>query len=271
MYKNKKNGIAGTIITILILIVLVFITNIKVNNFSKIENVFNKIVMPFQDGLIHLKNKIAKNNGFFENIDNLKKENEELKKQNSELKSQLDEMQIIKAENGVLREYANLAEEYSEHETVAAYIINKDISNFSDNFIINVGTKNGVNANMAVIGPDGLIGYVISSSSNTSKVQPIINAASSVSGVMMASRENVIVKGQVASNRELKVTCLQANTQLLVGDIVETSGLGGIYPKGIKIGTIKEVVETKNVTQRYAILETATDFNNLEYVLVIKK
>ena len=49
------------------------------------------------------------------------------------------------------------------------------------------------------------------------------------------------------------------------------SGDRGIYPKGIKIGTIKEVIETKNVTQRYAILETATDFNNLEYVLVIKK
>ena len=84
MYKNKKSGIAGTIITILILIVLVFITNIKVNNFSNIENVFNKIVMPFQNGLIHLKNKIAKNNGFFENIDNLKKEIEGNGEKNTE-------------------------------------------------------------------------------------------------------------------------------------------------------------------------------------------
>ncbi len=53
------------------------------------------------------------------------------------------------------------------------------------------------------------------------------------------------------------------------GDTVETSGIGGIYPKGIHIGTIKKVVNTKNITDRYAIIETAVDFSKLETVLVI--
>ena len=72
------------------------------------------------------------------------------------------------------------------------------------------------------------------------------------------------------SDKELKVYTLQAEDELVIGDTVETSGLGGIYPKGITIGTIKEIIETKNVTERYAILETKVDFKNLEYVLVIK-
>ena len=270
MYKNKKNGIIGIVVIIVILIILVITTNGNVNKFSNIENVFNKIVTPLQNGLIHLKNKFANNDSFFKNIDTLKSENEELKKQNEELQKQLDELQLIKSENEILREYANLAEKYSEHTTVGAYIINKNTSNLSDVFVINVGTDQGVTANMAVIAEEGLVGYVISATSNTAKVQPIIDAASSVSGLTSSSRTNVIVSGQVDSDKELKVSTLQVEDELVFGDTIETSGLGGIYPKGIKIGTIKEIIETKNVTEKYAILETEVDFKNLEYVLVIK-
>lgn len=270
MYKNKKNGLVGIIVIVGILIILVITTNGNVNKFSKVENIFNKIVTPFQNGLVYLKNKIAKNDSFFENIDALKLENEELKKQNEELKNQLNGLQLIKSENEILREYVNLAEKYSEYTTVGAYIINKNISNLSDVFIINVGTDQGVTANMAVIGEEGLVGYVISATNSTAKVQPIIDAASSVSGLTSSSRTNVVVRGQVDPNKELKVYTLQAEDELVIGDTVETSGLGGIYPKGITIGTIKEIIETKNVAERYAILETKVNFKNLEYVLVIK-
>ena len=270
MYKSKKNGFIGTVVIIGILIILVITTNNNVNKFSKIENVFNKIITPIQNGLVHLKNKFANNDSFFENIDNLKIENDNLKKQNEELQKQLDEMQLIKSENEILREYANLSEGYSEYETVGAYIINKNTSNFSDVFVINVGTQQGVTDNMAVIAEEGLVGYVISATNNTAKVQPIIDAASSVSGLTSSAKTNVIVSGQVDSDNELKVSTLQVEDEIIIGDVIETSGLGGIYPKGITIGTIKEIIETKNVTERYAILETKVEFKNLEYVLVIK-
>lgn len=270
MYKNKKNGLVGIIVIIGILIILVITTNGNINKFSGPENIFNKIVTPFQNGLVYLKNKIANNGSFFENIDSLKTENENLKKQNEELQTKLNELQLIKSENEILREYVNLAEKYAEYSTVGAYIINKNTSNLSDVFIINVGTEQGVTANMAVIGEEGLVGYVLSATNNTAKVQPIIDAASSVSGLSNSSRTNVIVSGQVDSDKELKVYTLQAEDELVIGDTIETSGLGGIYPKGITIGTIKEIIETKNVTEKYAILETKVDFKNLEYVLVIK-
>ena len=64
---------------------------------------------------------------------------------------------------------------------------------------------------------------------------------------------------------------IPTDADLVLEDTIETSGLGGIYPKGIQIGKIKEIIESKNVTDRYAIVETSVDFSKLETVLVIIK
>lgn len=62
---------------------------------------------------------------------------------------------------------------------------------------------------------------------------------------------------------------IPTDADLVIGDAIETSGMGGIYPKGILIGEITEIISTKNITQRYAIVETSVDFSKLETVLVI--
>ena len=64
---------------------------------------------------------------------------------------------------------------------------------------------------------------------------------------------------------------IPTDADLVLEDTIETSGLGGIYPKGIQIGKIKEIIESKNITDRYAIVETSVDFTKLETVLVITK
>ena len=97
--QKKHSGAIGIIITIVLLTVLVIITNIDTSNFSFLEGIAQKLVMPVQNGLTYLKNKIAGNNTFFEDINNLKTENESLKKQNEELNKSLSELGIIKAEN----------------------------------------------------------------------------------------------------------------------------------------------------------------------------
>lgn len=195
MYKNKKTGIIGIIIAIIVLIALVLLTNIKLGSLTGVENVFSKIVMPVQNGLIYLKNKIAGNNAFFEDINNLKIENEKLKDENKQLEESLRELEIIKAENATLRSYNNMSEKYAEYKTVPAYIINKDISNLSDTMVINVGSDDGVKENMPVITTEGLVGYIISTTNNTSKVKPIIDPSTSVSASLSTSRDGVIVKG----------------------------------------------------------------------------
>lgn len=195
MYKNKKTGIIGITITIIVLIVLVLLTNIKLGSITGIQNAFSKLVMPVQNGLTYLKNKISGNNAFFEDINNLKTENENLRKENEELEEKLRELEIIKAENATLRSYNNMSEKYADYTTVPAYIINKDISNLSDTMVINVGSNDGIKENMPVITTEGLVGYIISTTDKTSKVKPLIDPSTSVSSAMSTTRDGVIVKG----------------------------------------------------------------------------
>lgn len=267
MNKNKKTSVIGIIITVIILILLVVITN---NNSIYIEGIANKIVMPIQNGFTYLKNKVTGNSGFFGDINNLKAENEQLKETNKQLEEQLRELEIVRAENEMLKEYANLTEKYSEYSTIPAYIINRNISNFSDNIVINVGRNDGVETNMCVISEKGLVGYVISTTDTTSKVQTIVDTSTNVSASITTTRDSIICNGILDSSTTIKATYIPIDATLAIGDNVETSGMGGIYPRGITIGKIKEIVNTKNIADRYAIIETAVDFSKIETVLVIK-
>lgn len=268
---KKKTGIVGIMITIIILIVLVFISNMNLENLSYIENAVSAVVMPIQNGLTYLKNKITGNHTFFEDINKLQQENEELKNKNAELEKSLREFEIVKNENTTLKEYLNLSEQYGNYQTKAAYIINKDYSNYSNIFIINVGQKDGIKPNMTVISEKGLVGYIISTTDHTSKVQTIIDTASTVSATISSSKDNLICKGTLEESGSLRATYVPTTATLVQGDKIETSGMGGIYPKGIHIGTIKKVVSTKNISDRYAIIEPAVNFDKVDTVLVITK
>ena len=101
-------------------------------------------------------------------------------------------------------------------------------------------------------------------------VQVIVDASSSVSAMITTSSESIICKGSIDSTSELRATYIDTSSEILVGDTVVTSGIGGIYPKGITIGTVSNVVNTNNLTDRYAVVETAVDFSKLYTVLVIK-
>lgn len=176
---------------------------------------------------------------------------------------------VIKAENKTLREYANLVDEYTKFSTVPAYIIDRDISNYSSIVVINAGTRDGVKENFPVVSSDGVVGHIISATETTAKVQLITDPSSNVSAMASISRDNLIVKGNLESNNLLKATFISADADLILNDDIETSGLGGIYPKGLKIGKLIEVNEAQNITEKYAVIETAVDFSKLETVLVI--
>ena len=268
MYRNKKAGIIGIIITILILILIVIFSNSD-SNLSFFENVASNLVMPIQNGMTYLKNKISGNNTFFTDINNLKQENEELKKKNSELEQSLRELENIKTQNETLKEYLNLTEKYGEYKTIPGYVINKDISNYSKTIVINIGLDDGVEQNITVIGDQGLVGHVISVTDTTAKVQTIIDTASSVSCSMSTTKEAIVCKGTLDDKSLLKAMYIPTDSNIIQGDSIETSGLGGIYPKGIHIGTVKKVTNTQNLTDRYALIETAVDFDKLDTVLVI--
>ena len=269
MYKNKKGGLLGIVITIVVLILIVIFSNREANT-SFFENVANKLVMPIQNGLTYLKNRVSGNSTFFTDISNLKSENQDLKEKNSQLEQSLRELENIKTENETLKEYLGLTEKYWEYKTVPGYVIDKEISNYSKTIIINIGKNDGIEVNMTVIADEGLVGHVVSVTDNTAKVQTIVDTSSSISCLMSTNKDSIICKGTLSSNSELKAMYIPTDANLVQGDSVDTSGLGGIYPKGIHVGSIKKIVSTKNITDRYALVETAVDFDKLNTVLVVK-
>ena len=131
------------------------------------------------------------------------------------------------------------------------------------------GTNNGVGPNMAVISENGLVGYIVSATNTTSKVQTIVDPASSVSSTLSTTRDAIVCKGMLENSNRIKATFIPTEANLVIGDSIETSGMGGIYPKGIHIGNITEIKNTKNTIDRYALVETAVDFSKLETVLVV--
>lgn len=271
MDRSNKSGVIGVIITIIILVLLVIFTNNNKENISTLERVANVVVVPIQNGLTYLKNKINNNDKFFENVNELKKENEELKQKNSELEKNLREFEVMKTENDQLKQQLNLAEKYGQYTTIPGTIISRDISNYSKTLVINVGSDNGIKENMTVIANEGLVGYISETTATTAKIQTIVDSASSTSCLASTSRDIMTCKGTIESESTLKATNLKIDSNVIQGDSVETSGMGGIYTKGIHVGRIKKVESGTNKIDSYAIIEAAVNFEKLETVLVIIK
>ena len=271
MGRNKQNGLLGEIITLVILILLIFLSNIQTSKLSYLESLGSKIINPIQKVFVDVKTKITGNTSYFDTMEQLQTENEELKEKNKRLEENLRELEILKAEKNTLEEYLNLTQKYSNYETIPAYVINRDISNYSGTIILNVGSNDGVAENMTVIADKGLVGHVISVTNTTSKVQVIVDPASTVSATMSTVEESIICKGTLEDKKILRASYIPTGAELIIGDTIQTSGLGGIYAKGILIGTISEIVTTNNSTDRYAVIQTAVDFSKVYSVLVIKK
>lgn len=269
MNRNKQSNILGGIITLIILILLIFLSNVKIDKLSFIESAVNSMVTPIQRVLTDLKNKVQGNSAYFADIETLRQENEKLKNRNSELETELRELESIKADNVILQEYMNLTKKYADYNTIPAYVINKDVSNYSSDLVINVGANDGVKPNMTVIADKGLVGHVISVTDNSAKVQVIVDSASTVSCNISTTEESIICKGTLEDNQILRASYIPTGAELIQGDNVYTSGLGGIYRKGVLIGTIEEIITTSNVTDRYAKIKTAVDFGTVDTVLVI--
>ena len=269
--RSKSSGILGSIVVLVLLILLIFLSNVDNDKLTYLENIGAKVTMPVQKIVADIKNKVQGNSSYFSSIDSLKKENEELKQKNSKLETALRELEVLKAENKNLQEYMNLTEKYSDYQAIPAYVINKDVSNYGSNLVINVGSDDGVEKDMTVIADKGLVGHVISVEKKSAKVQVIIDPASTVSCKISTTEESIICKGTLDNDQILRATYIPTGAELIIGDSIQTSGVGGIYQKGIHIGTIKEIITTNNSTDRYAVVEPAVDFSKVNSVLVIKK
>ena len=266
--KKNKTSLVGTIISIILLILIVILSNI-----GGASNIFREVMsrgfLSIQNGFFAVKNNVFSSQSEKNDIRALKENNTKLNKENIALKEKLREYEVVKSENEKLKDFMNLKNKYSDNQTVPAAIIEKSITNYDKVVIINSGEVDGIRVNMPVISEDGLVGYIIEVNKKTSKVQLITDTASTVSGNISTAESSILLKGQLDKNDTIKASYIPTEATVLQGDEVYTSGIGGIYPKGILIGKIKDVINTKNESDRYANVETSVNFNKLVNVLVI--
>ena len=178
----------------------------------------------------------------------------------------------LKVKNEELRRALDIKDQYSNMDMIGANIIAKDMGNWFDIFTIDRGSKDGISNNYPIVTSNGLVGRVMQTDVFSSKVIAIIDEDSSISARLSRTSDLVIVKG----DRKLKeqglciMNYIPADADISAGDRVETSGVGGIYPKGILIGKVKEVRQRTNELDRYAIIEPVVDFKRLEEVFILK-
>jgi rod shape-determining protein MreC len=131
---------------------------------------------------------------------------------------------------------------------------------------VNKGTNNGVRADMAVLAPAGVVGRVVTPSLRAAKVQLLIDRNAAAGALIERTRAQGIVMG--ASDERLQMEYVSDVFDVLVGDVVVTSGIDGIYPKGFVIGRV-ESVEKSGRAYRRIVVKPAVDFSGLEEVLVV--
>ncbi len=258
---------------IILLFALIGATNQKARNTTVFEAIISNLFTFPQKITTNIKNWAIEDKNKINDIGKLKEENEKLERENKELQTKLLDYEILLSENKIMKQKSQIENSYPDYEVVVANIIFAPANNWEDVYVIDKGSKDGVMPNMTVITQDGLVGYIESTTQSTAKLVSILDAGNSVSSRSTRTRDAVICKGNVSLKAEekMKVIAIPIGVEFVEGDKIETSGMGGIYPKGIAVGEVEEFVVKKNPADNEAIVKTYVDFSKLETVAVIIK
>jgi len=269
LFKNKIFWLV--IITVASLVTLAYTSKNRAS-ISFYEKVIDYVYSPVQKGFAYIAKNTQNTLEYFNNAKMITDENNTLKTKILELEEENRKLAGFEYENQRLRDILDVKGKYENYDMVTCGIIAKESGNWFNIFTIDKGTNNGINYNMAVVTPKGIAGQVVSASPFSAKVMSIIDNGSSVSGRLSKTRDLVILRGDLKLKDDglIKMLYIPVSAQIADGDIIETSGIGGIYPPGIMIGKVKNVDNEKPKALRYAVVEPSVDFKKLEEVVVLK-
>jgi len=188
-----------------------------------------------------------------------------------------EDVNLLTSEVQKLREElyrAGRLKEFSEYrfETgftgMAAQVIGESPDPWTRTIVINRGSEEGLKRNLPVVTPDGLVGSVVETSDHSSIVRLIVDRSSRVPVLVSRSRARAILEGESSGTCQLKY--LDRTEDVQEGDIVITSGLAGIYPRGIEVGTITQILTKSHGLYQYAKVLPKAPINRLEDVLIIR-
>ena len=198
-------------------------------------------------------------------------ENERLKEENRRLTQRQLEFDKYKLENEQLKEYLDIKEKNPDFDFETAFVIGRDPNDRFYAFTIDKGSLDGISLHDPVITEDGLVGMAVEVGPTYAKVATILDVMLEISSYDSRTKDIGITTGRIDLAEEglCQLTLLQRESGASAGDIVITSNVGGLYPKDLVIGTIREVRTESHGISLYAVIEPAVDVRTVKDVLVI--
>lgn len=268
----RNNGILILVIAVLLALIITVLSVIMTGFADPLTNLVGIVSTPFRNGINAVVNwtEEAYSDAFEQ--DALKADYEQLKKDYAKLQEELREAQQAKDENERLRNLLGLKERRRELNFEAATVTAYGADNWDSTLTISKGTDAGIAAGNCVVDEYGnLVGVVETVGTNWSTVMTIVDSDMEMGGLIARTNDAAILEGDfdLMGQGKLKLSYLPETSELMAGDQVLTSGLSGMYPSGLVVGSIEEVRTDASGMNRYAGIVPETELNNLEQVFVV--
>lgn len=263
------------VIFIVAVVTIMALANFSANkkfSFPVFDRVLTVIMAPFQSAVSKVGYTFRNSTSFISDIFTVYRDNQILKAENQKLSQNTVNMTEILAENARLRTILDYKKGAPQFDFVVAEVIARDSANWLSSIVINRGEADGLAKDMTVVTPQGLVGSITKVYQHQSRVQLILNPKSAVGGLVQRAESRVaaIVVGNSLNAQHPRMINIARDADIVKDDVIITSGFGGIYPKGIVIGHVTDIVNEEGGLLKYAVLKPAVDFDKLEEVLVIK-
>lgn len=231
------------------------------------------VLSPFQQAISWVGSQLNYVTSNIWEIYTVHEQNKMLRNEVEQLREQNLQASEFAAENARLRALLGYKQAAMQFDLVASRVIGRESATWSSMIVIDRGTSDGVQNNMAVVTEKGLVGHVTEAGLNSSKVQLIMDPRSSVGTLVQRpeSRVTGIVEGDMENPTMPRMVNIPKTADVVEGDIIVTSGFGGVYPKGLVVGTIAALKNETGGLLKYGVVETAVNFQKLEDVAVIVK
>ena len=208
----------------------------------------------------------------YTSIDDVMDRNEQLEAENAELRQQMVDYDRIKAENDAYKALARIQDTNSEASYVSAFVIGRDPLDEFGGFTLDQGSTDGVAVNDAIISDRGyLLGVVVEVDTTSCKEMTILHPSFNAAGVISRTRENGIITGSAdyAADGQCVLTNLDRATEARKGDQVITTGLGGVFPPDLLVGTVQDVVPETSGKSSIAVVRPGADPRTAKHVFIV--
>ena len=268
----RHNGILILLAAVLLALVTAVVSVLLGGTANPLSNLAGVISTPFRNGISAVINWTQERYSDAFEQDQLKEELQRLREENTKLREQAREGEAASRENERLRNLLGLREKRRELDFESATVTAHSTDNWSSTLTISKGSSMDIQVDDCVVDEYGnLVGVVAVVGENWSTVATLIDSSTEMGGMLARTDGSAILEGDFAlmGQGKLKLNYLPENSSLLAGDLVLTSGMGGVYPSGLVVGHVEEVrTEASGMTQ-YAVVVPETDLAGLKQVFVI--